>query len=97
MAEGSTKGDMRFICLTCQKQVDDSHLHGGMHRTSYTNEDWFREGIQMYLGKDQVEGRMALARQWDSTNGVGPYELDWTLSPDPRMHKYGGKFEYELL
>ena len=94
---GSVKEDMRFTCLTCHKEVDDAHLLGRFHRTHYMDDDWFLDGIKEYLGEDQVEGRMALAKQWDITNGIGPYELDWTLSPDPEMHRYGGKFEHELL
>ena len=93
----SEKGHMQFICLVCRKMATDSHLLGKMHRDNYMDDEWFETGIVEYLGEDQVEGRMALARQWDETNGPGPYELDWTLSPDPEMQKYGGKFKHKLL
>ena len=94
---GSVKEDMRFTCLTCHKEVDDAHLLGRFHRTHYMDDDWFLDGIKEYLGEDQVEGRMALAKQWDLTNGIGPYELDWTLSLDPELQAFGGKFEHALI
>ena len=97
VAAGSTREQMQFVCLVCCRMATDGHLLSKKHTTNYMDDDWFRHGIVKYLGEEMVEIRMASAKLWDETNGVGPYVVDWTLSPDPELQKFGGKFEHELL